>query len=93
MTWDVPVKDDCPECGMTMFKKSGKGFKKPFCINDACSKFVPEDKRGYRKKTAENTEGSETTQQAEKSGKKPAKPDREPSGGKSKQGKTKKADG
>lgn len=49
MTWDVPVKDTCPECGQTMFKKSGRGFKKPFCINEACPKFVPEDKRGYKK--------------------------------------------
>ena len=26
MTWDVPVKDNCPECGWTMFKKSGRGL-------------------------------------------------------------------
>ncbi|MBE7009312.1 MAG: type I DNA topoisomerase, partial [Ruminococcaceae bacterium] len=32
-TFDVPVKDDCPSCGHTMFKKSGKGFKRPYCIN------------------------------------------------------------
>ena len=50
-TWDVPVADDCPVCGQTMFKKSGKGFKRPFCINEACSNFTPEEKRGgYRKK-------------------------------------------
>ena len=56
MTWDVPVKDCCPECGWTMFKKSGRGFKKPFCINEACSAFVPEEKRGgYRKKKTEET--------------------------------------
>jgi DNA topoisomerase-1 len=67
MTWDVPVKDNCPECGMTLFKKSGKGFKKPFCINEACAKFVPEDKRGYKKKTsAENSEeAAQTIQQSE----------------------------
>ena len=47
MTWDVPVKDDCPVCGQTMFKKAGRGAKKPFCINPACSNFLPEDKRGY----------------------------------------------
>ena len=52
MTWDVPVKDNCPVCGHTMFKKSGRGFKKPFCINPECSNFLPEDQRGYRKKTA-----------------------------------------
>ena len=51
MTWDVPVKDDCAECGHTMFKKSGKGYKKPYCINEACPNFLPEDKRGYKKKT------------------------------------------
>ena len=43
MTWDVPVKDDCPVCGHTMFKKAGRGFKKPFCINPECSNFLPED--------------------------------------------------
>ena len=52
MTWDVPVKDNCPECGETLFKKSGRGFKKPFCINPHCPNFLPEDQRGYRKKTA-----------------------------------------
>lgn len=52
MTWDVPVKDDCPVCGHTMFKKAGRGFKKPFCINPECSNFLPEDQRGYPKKPA-----------------------------------------
>ncbi|MBR7146310.1 MAG: type I DNA topoisomerase [Oscillospiraceae bacterium] len=60
MTWDVPVKDDCPKCGQTMFKKSGKGFKKPFCINEKCEAFVPEEKRGYvKKKAAEGEEKAE----------------------------------
>ena len=49
MTWDVPVKDNCPICGQTMFKKSGRGFKKPFCINEKCPNFLPEDQRGYKK--------------------------------------------
>ena len=53
MTWDVPVKETCPECGHTLFKKSGRGFRKPFCINENCPNFLPEDKRGYKKKTAE----------------------------------------
>jgi len=53
MTWDVPTKEVCPECGKTMFKKSGRGFKKSFCINESCPNFVPEDKRGgYRKAAA-----------------------------------------
>ena len=50
MSWDVPTAEDCPECGFTMFKKSGKGRMKPFCINETCSRFLPEDKRGYYKK-------------------------------------------
>nr|MBQ8244005.1 type I DNA topoisomerase [Oscillospiraceae bacterium] len=50
MSWDVPTGEDCPECGFTMFKKSGKGRMKPFCINETCSKFLPEDQRGYYKK-------------------------------------------
>ena len=52
MTWDVPVKETCPMCGQNLFKKSGRGFKKPFCINEECVAFVPEEKRGgYKKKT------------------------------------------
>ena len=65
MTWDVPTAEDCPECGETMFKKSGKGRNKPFCINDTCSKFLPEDQRGYyKKKTA--AEGEEAAPAEEK---------------------------
>lgn len=55
MTWDVPTAEDCPECGQTLFKKSGKGRMKPFCINEKCPRFLPEDQRGYyKKKTAED---------------------------------------
>ena len=50
MSWDVPTAEDCPECGFTMFKKSGKGRMKPFCVNETCSRFLPEDQRGYYKK-------------------------------------------
>ena len=50
MSWDVPTELDCPECGDTLFKKSGRGRMKPFCINEKCSHFLPEDKRGYYKK-------------------------------------------
>ena len=75
MTWDVPVKDNCPECGWTMLKKSGRGFKKPFCINPDCGNFTPEDKRGgYKKKpAAETKEGGETAETAEKAEKKTVK--------------------
>ena len=72
MTWDVPVKDDCPVCGHTMFKRAGKGFKRPYCINSACENFLPEDKRGYVKKTAETKEESAEETAAKKSEKAPA---------------------
>ncbi len=74
MTWDVPVAENCPVCGKTMFKKSGRGAKKPFCINELCSNFTPEELRpGYRppKKKEETVsgaaeaalKGAETTEQ------------------------------
>ena len=50
MTWDVPTAEDCPECGQTLFKKSGRGRMKPFCVNEKCARFLPEDQRGYYKK-------------------------------------------
>ena len=59
MTWDVPVKDDCPVCGKTMFKRAGKGYKRPYCINPECANFLPEDKRGYPKKQAEASANAE----------------------------------
>ena len=76
LTWDVPVKDNCPECGQTMFKKSGRGFKKPYCINEQCKLFVPEDKRGgYKKpeaKTDDKAEKKTTKKTASRTAKKPA---------------------
>ena len=71
MSWDVPVKDDCPVCGQTMFKKAGRGFKKPFCINPACSNFLPEEKRGYHKKTT-SEEPQEESAPAEETAEKTA---------------------
>ena len=57
----------CPECGQTLFKKAGKGRNKPFCINENCSKFLPEDQRGYyRKKTAETAETAEEPEEKPK---------------------------
>ena len=60
MTWDVPTAQDCEVCGQTLFKKSGRGRMKPFCINESCQNFLPEDKRGYyKKKTDEEATGQE----------------------------------
>ena len=77
MTWDVPTAEDCPECGQTLFKKSGRGRMKTFCVNENCSRFLPEDQRGYYKKKTEDTAASEPDGQAapkeETVEKKPAK--------------------
>jgi DNA topoisomerase-1 len=40
-----------------MFKLSGKGQRKSFCINEDCPNFLPEDKRGYRRR-AKKEEGA-----------------------------------
>ncbi len=74
MTWDVPTKDNCPECGHTLFKKSGRGFQKSFCVNEKCSRFVPEDKRGYKRKTKTDEAAPEAdgTEPEKTSAKKPA---------------------
>ena len=65
LTWDIPVKENCPECAQTMFKKSGRGFNKSFCINETCGNFLPEDQRGY-KKAAAKTGDDAATDTAEK---------------------------
>ena len=59
MTWDVPTAEDCPTCGQSLFKKSGRGRMKPFCINESCPNFLPEDKRGYYKKSADKEKEEE----------------------------------
>ena len=68
MTWDVPTKDDCPKCGQTMFKRAGRGFNRPFCVNEKCENFLPEEKRGYpvkkaagKKAAAKKTTAKKTT--------------------------------
>ena len=73
MSWDVPTAEDCPQCGQTLFKKSGRGRMKPFCINESCSNFLPEDKRGYYKKKTDGEETAPEEKPAKKSAaKKPA---------------------
>ena len=74
MSWDVPTENDCPVCGQTMFKKPGKGAKKPFCINETCSNFTPEEKRGGWRKKAESGEdaGEKPAEEKKPAAKKPA---------------------
>ena len=71
MTWDVPTKEDCPLCGQTMFKRAGRGFSKPFCVNEKCANFLPEDKRGYHRKK-DTAETAAETPAEEKPAKKAA---------------------
>ncbi len=71
MSWDVPTELDCPECGNTLFKKSGRGRNKPFCINEKCVSFLPEDKRGYYQKKSDSQEAAAA--KGKKTAKKPAK--------------------
>ena len=74
VTFDVPVKDNCPVCGQTMFKKSGKGARKPYCINETCANFTPEEKRGGWKKKEPAAESEPApAQEAEKPKKAAAK--------------------
>ena len=73
MTWDVPTAEDCPKCGQTMFKKSGRGRMKPFCVNESCENFLPEDKRGYYKKTDKAEEEKKPAKTAKKTTKKTKK--------------------
>ena len=79
MTWDVPTGEDCPECGQTMFKKSGKGRMKPFCVNEKCSKFLPEDQRGYYKKKT-SAEGAQSEPSGEPAGEPAAKEEKKKAG-------------
>ena len=74
MTWDVPTAEDCKTCGQTLFKKSGRGRQKTFCVNESCPDFLPEDKRGYYKKPeAKEADTGEEKQTEEKPAKKAAK--------------------
>ena len=65
MSWDVPTDRDCPTCGQTLFKKAGRGAMKPFCINESCPDFLPEERRGYKRRMPKaTTESVETAEQA-----------------------------
>ena len=32
MTWDMPTKEKCPQCGSTLFRK----FNRLYCQKDGC---------------------------------------------------------
>ena len=77
ITWDVPTKDFCPACGKTLFKHSGRGPLKSFCINEECPNFVPEDKRTYKKKTPEEKAAEEERKAGKAAAKKAAEEEKE----------------
>ncbi len=43
MTWDVPLEEKCPQCGASLFKKTGK-LGKIYCLKDGCSYERPLEK-------------------------------------------------
>jgi len=61
MSWDAPTAENCPDCGKSQFKKSGKGNNKTFCINEACQLYTPEDQRGYYKKKAKTEDTADSS--------------------------------
>ncbi len=73
MSWDAPTNEICGDCQKTLFKKSGKGNNKPFCVNEQCISFLPPEKRGYYiKMTADVGEAAEKSD-AKSTKKAPAK--------------------
>jgi DNA topoisomerase-1 len=70
MTWDTPQKTNCPDCGKTLFRVRYQ--KVPICENPECKSFVPEENRGYKKKT-ENGEAKPAAKNAPSRKKTPAK--------------------
>ncbi len=59
-SFDVPTAEDCPSCGKSLYKRSGKGKMTPFCVNPDCTAFLPEEKRGYYKKKSSAEKGKKS---------------------------------
>lgn len=56
ITWNIPVKECCSVCGKTLFKHSGKGYRKPFCMNPECKNYTPEIRYAPKQKSEDNIE-------------------------------------
>lgn len=54
MTWNVPQKETCPECGHSMYKLSARGAKKIFCDNPECKNYAPQERK-VKKTTKKKT--------------------------------------
>jgi len=61
MTWNVPQKDKCPECGHSMYKLSARGAKKIFCDNPECKNYAP-----VARKEKKVSKGKKTTKKVSK---------------------------
>lgn len=68
MTWDVPQKEKCSACGKTLYKRSGRGPKKPFCANPECSEYVPQEKKETPKNGAKAEKAAKTAKTAKTKG-------------------------
>lgn len=68
MTWDVPQKEKCSACGKTLYKRSGRGPKKPFCANPECSEYVPQEKKETPKSGAKAEKAAKTAKTAKTKG-------------------------
>ena len=72
MTWDVPQKEHCEECGHTMYKRAGRGPKKKmFCANPECKNYVPQERK-TKSDAAEKKPAAKKTTRKTSAAKKPA---------------------
>ncbi len=71
MTWDVPQKEHCEECGHTMYKRAGRGAKKMFCANPECKNYVPQERK-TKSDAAEKKPAAKKTTRKTSAAKKPA---------------------
>ncbi len=67
MTWDKPVSDICPECGTTLFKKSGR-FGGLHCLKEGCA-FGNTEKGINKKLSSQNEKDGASTEPNNATGK------------------------
>ena len=41
ITWHLPMEENCPKCGKTLFRPKGSAVL--FCLNERCSEYKPEE--------------------------------------------------
>ena len=55
MTWDVPTKDNCPECGKTLFKRFRPRPLEALLHKPECPAYLPPEQRGYKPRKSART--------------------------------------